>query len=63
LEGADSTAIRAKNDALKNVLQEVGASVYQQSQKQQSAPQGGPGGPQDATNVSDADYKVVDEGK
>ena len=63
LEGNDSAAIRAKNDALKNVLQEVGASVYQQGQKQPSAPQSGQGGPQDATNVSDADYKVVDEGK
>ncbi|MDA4125127.1 MAG: molecular chaperone DnaK [Thaumarchaeota archaeon] len=59
LEGKDVAVIREKNEALKRVLQEVGASVYQQAQKQ-AAPEGGaPGGP----NVSDADYKVVDEGK
>jgi len=61
LDGKDSAAIRDKNEALKRVLQEVGASVYQQSQKQASAgPQQGPG---PEGNVSDADYKVKDEGK
>ncbi len=59
LEGKDSTAIREKNEALKKVLQEVGASVYQQAQKQPAAP----GGAGDGSKVSDADYKVVDEGK
>lgn len=59
LEGQDTVAIREKNEALKKVLQEVGASVYQQSQRQQA----GPGGPGDGSKVSDADYKVVDEGK
>ena len=60
LEGKDTAQIRDKNEALKRVLQEVGASVYQQAQKQQaSAP--GPAG--NGSKVSDADYKVVDEGK
>jgi molecular chaperone DnaK len=59
LDGKDTTAIHDKNEALKRVLQEVGASVYQQAQKQAGPQQGqGPGG-----NVSDADYKVKDEGK
>jgi molecular chaperone DnaK len=59
LEGKDVAVIREKNEALKKVLQEVGASVYQQAQKQGAAP--GPAG--DGSKVSDADYKVVDEGK
>ena len=59
LQGNDSGAIREKNEALKKVLQEVGASVYQQAQKQAAAP----GGAEDGSKVSDADYKVVDEGK
>ena len=57
LDGKDSTQIREKNETLKRVLQEVGASVYQQAQKQ--AGQTGEQGKKD--NVSDADYKVVDE--
>jgi len=61
MEGEDISQIREKNEALKRILQEVGASAYQQAQqKQQQAPPGaGEGGPK----VSDADYKVVDEGK
>lgn len=58
--GQDAAQIRAKNEELKKVLQEVGASAYQQAQRQQpgqSAPQEG------SQNVSDADYKVADEGK
>lgn len=58
--GQDIGQIREKNEALKKVLQEVGASVYQQqAQKQQAAP--GPAG--DGQKVSDANYKVMDEGK
>jgi molecular chaperone DnaK len=60
LEGKDTGEIREKNEALKRVLQEVGASVYQQAQQKQQAPPGGPG---EGSKVSDADYKVVDEGK
>jgi molecular chaperone DnaK len=66
LEGQDSVAIREKTEALKKVLQEVGASVYQQAQKQQQAAADAPGpsGPTgDGSKVSDANYKVVDEGK
>jgi molecular chaperone DnaK len=59
LEGNDVTVIREKNETLKRVLQEVGASVYQQAQKQ--APPGEAQGPKG--NVSDADYKVADEDK
>jgi molecular chaperone DnaK len=59
LEAKDVAAIREKNESLKRVLQEVGASAYQQAQKQ-AAP---PGGAQDGSKVSDADYKVVDEEK
>ncbi len=60
LEGTDSVVIREKSEALKKVLQEVGASVYQQAQQRQQPPPGGAG---DGSKVSDADYKVVDEGK
>ncbi len=63
--GQDVSQIREKNEALKKVLQEVGASVYQQqAQKQQAqAPPGGAGAGAGGSNVSDANYKVVDEGK
>ena len=65
LETNDSAVIREKNEALKKVLQDVGTAVYQQAQQQQQAKQAGPaqepaGG---GSKVSDADYKVVDEGK
>ncbi|MDV3244666.1 MAG: molecular chaperone DnaK [Nitrososphaerales archaeon] len=55
LDSKDLAAIRQKNEELKRVLQEVGASVYQSAQKQTADAR------QD--NVSDADYKVADEGK
>ena len=60
LQGQDSGQIRDKNEALKKVLQEVGASVYQQQAQKQQGTQGPSG---DGSKVSDADYKVVDEGK
>jgi len=66
LEGADADAIREKNEALKRVLQEVGASVYAKAQGQgQGQSQPPPGGAEGGggPNVSDANYKVVDEGK
>jgi len=65
LEGQDITQIRDKNEALKRILQDVGASAYKQAQQaqQQNAPGPGPGPAGGASNVSDADYKVVDEGK
>jgi len=70
IEGKNLEQVKAKTEALKNVLQQVGTAVYQQTQ------QPGQGGPQAATagagggapgnggeNVSDANYKVVDDGK
>ena len=57
--GQDIGQIREKDEALKKVLQEVGASAYQQAQKQQ----GTAGGQGEGQKVSDADYKVADEGK
>ena len=64
LETNDSAVIREKNEALKKVLQDVGTAVYQQAQQQQ-AKQAGPAQEPagDGSKVSDADYKVVDEGK
>ncbi|MDG7012062.1 MAG: molecular chaperone DnaK [Nitrososphaerota archaeon] len=60
--GQDTGAIREKSEALKKVLQEVGASVYQQqAQKQPQGPP--PGGQNGDQKVGDADYRVVDEGK
>jgi len=61
LEGQDASQIRDKNEALKRILQEVGASAYQQAQQrqQQARPESAEGG----SKVSDADYKVMDEGK
>ena len=62
LQGQDAAQIREKNESLKKVLQEVGASVYQQTQQQQQQ-QAQPGASGGGSKVSDADYKVVDEGK
>ena len=62
LQGQDAAQIREKNELLKRVLQEVGASVYQQTQQQQQQ-QAQPGASGGGSKVSDADYKVVDEGK
>jgi molecular chaperone DnaK len=62
LEGKDLEQIKSKIEALKSVLQEVGASVYQQvareqAQKQSTASSGA------GKAATDADYKVVDEDK
>jgi molecular chaperone DnaK len=63
LEGQDAALIREKNEALKKVLQEVGASVYQQAQKQQAGAGPSTSAPGGGANVGDANYKVMDEGK
>ncbi len=71
LAGTDNEAIKSKTDELSKVLQEVGASIYQQAQAaQQQAQAGGQAGQQeeqtttkDGEEVVDADYKVVDEEK
>ena len=59
VDGKESSKVKSELEALREVLQEAGASVYQQAQKQTSSPGGQGVGP----NVSDADYKVVDDGK
>jgi len=61
LEGQDAAQIRDKNETLKRILQEVGASAYQQTQQKQQ--QARPESAGSGSKVSDADYKVVDEGK
>ena len=61
--GQDTGQIREKNEALKKVLQEVGASVYQQQAQGQQATPGAAGAGGSGSKVSDADYKVADEGK
>ena len=64
LDGKDLKAIRDKNEALKRVLQEVGTAVYQSAAKQQAPGQESPpAGEATAENVTDANYKVVDEEK
>ena len=60
----DMVQLRAKNEELKKVLQEVGASVYQQqAQKNQPQQQPGPGPSQGGQTVSDAEYKVSEDEK
>ena len=76
IESKDYAEIKAKSDALKKVLQEVGTAVYQQAAQQAQASQqqqqtgGAPPGAADGSqappgdgNVTDADYKVVDDEK
>ncbi|QQG48576.1 MAG: molecular chaperone DnaK [archaeon] len=64
MEGKDPAVLREKNEALKKILQEVGASLYQQAQQQpQGQAPGAQAGAGDGAEVKDADYKVVDEGK
>ncbi len=76
LSGKDIEPIKAKIEALKNVLQEVSTAVYQQVAQQQAAQQqasqtgaAAGAGPTETPGegkkekVVDADYKVVDEEK
>ncbi|HXW37950.1 MAG TPA: molecular chaperone DnaK [Nitrososphaerales archaeon] len=63
LEGNDMTDIRQKSEALKKVLQEVGAAAYQSASSAQAPPGGQQeqAAPPPGDNVSDANYKVVDD--
>ncbi len=61
LEGKDLGEIRTKNEALKKVLQEVGASVYRQVAEEQAKKKAA--GTSQQGNVSDANYKVVEDEK
>jgi molecular chaperone DnaK len=76
IESKDYAEIKAKSDALKKVLQDVGTAVYQQAAQQAQASQqqsqaggappngaGGSQAPPGDGNVTDADYKVVDDEK
>jgi molecular chaperone DnaK len=60
LEGRNIASIRSALDELRQVLQTAGASVYQQAQGGTAAPEAESGASQ---KVTDADYKVVDDGK
>jgi molecular chaperone DnaK len=62
LEGKDINEIKSKNESLKKVLQEVGASVYRQVAEEQAKKKAAGSSPQQG-NVSDANYKVVDDEK
>jgi len=71
LDSGTTADINAKIEALRNVVQEAGASVYQQAAAEQQAQQQAQGGPQQAPpqgdeqakKTVDAEYKVVDEDK
>lgn len=63
LEGKDINEIRSKSEALKKVLQEVGATVYQQVAKEQAQKQSSQTTSETKEKVVDADYKVVDDDK
>ncbi len=68
IAGDDIDAIKAKSDELSNVIQEIGAKVYQQAQAEAQAQQQQAGadpnaGAQDNSDddTIDADYKVKDD--
>jgi len=71
LNSGTTADINAKIEALRNVIQEAGASIYQQAAAEQQAQQQAQGGPQQAPpqgdeqakKTVDAEYKVVDEDK
>ncbi len=68
IAGDDIDAIKAKSDELSNVIQEIGAKIYQQAQaeaqaQQQQAgadPNAGAGDNSDDDTI-DADYEVKDD--
>jgi molecular chaperone DnaK len=78
MEAKNADEVKAKSEALRKVLQEVGTAVYQQQAQTAQAAAGG-GGPGPTTGggpgptmggdqagdgpMTDADYKVVDEDK
>ncbi len=75
LAGKDVAELKAKYEDVKKILQEVGTAVYQQAAQQQAQAQGQgqappqgqpetePQGSAPNASVTDAEYKVVDEGK
>jgi molecular chaperone DnaK len=73
VESKNFPDIKTKSDNLRKVLQEVGTAVYQQAAQASQAGQGqappgagpsqGASEPSGSENVTDADYKVVDDEK
>jgi molecular chaperone DnaK len=70
VESKDFGEVKSKSEKLRKVLQDVGSAVYQKASENQSsqksaarAPPGGSQPPPDDGNVTDAEYKVVDDGK
>ncbi len=65
VDGKDMNELKAKNEELRKILQEVGTAVYQQAAQNPPPGQEAQGARQpDGEKVVDADYKVVDdEGK
>jgi molecular chaperone DnaK len=66
LAGKEVDQIKAKTEELGKILQEIGASIYQQAAQEQAQRQTAPQQEQKSDNsekVVDAEYKVVDEEK
>ncbi|MCP8308584.1 MAG: molecular chaperone DnaK [archaeon] len=65
LSGKDVDKIKAKNEQLSKVLQEIGAMVYQQASQQAQKQEEGAGQKKEEKKdkVIDADYEVVDDKK
>jgi molecular chaperone DnaK len=65
LEGTDIDAIKAANEELTEIVQQLSVKLYEQAAQQAQAAQGEDGGEakKDRDNVVDADYEVVDEDK
>jgi molecular chaperone DnaK len=64
--GKDVDAIKRKSEEVSTILQEIGASVYQQAAQQRQAEEKGQEGgapPKAEGRVVDADYKVEKDGK
>ncbi|WP_405270135.1 molecular chaperone DnaK [Methanobrevibacter sp.] len=66
IAGDDVDAIKAKSDELSNVIQEIGAKIYQQAQaeaqaQQQAGADPNAGAKDDDDDTIDADYEVKDD--
>ncbi|EGQ1768531.1 molecular chaperone DnaK [Staphylococcus pseudintermedius] len=59
LEGSDIEDIKAKKEALEQVVQQLSMKVYEQAQ--QAAQQGGENTPQNDSTVEDAEFKEVND--
>ncbi|MFP4925619.1 molecular chaperone DnaK, partial [Staphylococcus pseudintermedius] len=59
LEGSDIEDIKAKKEALEQVVQQLSMKVYEQAQ--QAAQQGGENTSQNDSTVEDAEFKEVND--